>query len=360
MAAEAQNHDRRSAGARNWNKEIEETKEKPEDQMKKATIIMPVYNGQSFLRQSVRDVFRQTYDNVELIAIDDGSKDGSLKLLRRLAQKAPDNIEMRVFTQENAGICSTRNRGLDLASGSYIFFMDQDDRMKRDCVEALISSLEEEEADMAIGGHLLIDENGRTLERWRYDTRTPWHKYRNSAPWGRVFRREIIEQNHLRFMQTLISEDFYFNVVYMSFCKKIHITPYVGYGWTYRAASESHHNMSRFALDRNPLPMLTGTLEDMRKPNILEPDLLEYMFIKHIVWYLLFTAKGTPGEVLRQMCSACFDWLRQNFPDYDRNPNLSLLRPRGESAKVRSIVRTAVTLQRAGLFLPFLTVYSKT
>lgn len=327
--------------------------------MKKATIIIPVYNGKEFLSRSVRDIFRQTYDAVELIAIDDGSSDGSLQLLNRLAKAAPPHVEMRVFTQANAGICSTRNRGLDLASGDYIFFMDQDDRMKKNCVEVLVSRMEEKEADMVIGGHLLIDEKGRTLEKWEYDSDTPWHKFRNSAPWGRVFRRDLIEKHHLRFMQTRISEDFYFNVVYMSFCEKICVTSYIGYGWTYRAVSESHKNMSRFALDRNPLPMLTQTLRDMRKTNILEPDLLEYMFVKHIVWYLLFTARGTPFSVLREMCTACFDWLADHFPEYNRNPNISFTKPRGESRKVRSIVKTAVSLQKAGLFLPFLAAYSK-
>lgn len=327
--------------------------------MKIATIIMPVYNGEAFLGRAVRDVFRQTYGAVEFIAIDDGSADGSHELLLKLAEAAPPHVQMRVCTQENAGICSTRNRGLDLASGDYIFFMDQDDRMKKDCVERLVSALETEQADMVIGGHLLIDEKGRLLEKWKYDTGTPWHKYRNSAPWGRVFRRKIIEKHSLRFMQTRISEDYYFNVVYMSFCGKIHITPYIGYGWTYRAASESHRYMSRFALDRNPLPMLTQTLQDMQKPNLLEPDLLEYMFIKHIVWYLLFTAKGTPKEILQRMSGVCFEWLAHNFPEYYKNPNLSFTRPRGESRKVRSIVLTAVTLHRAGLFLPILTAYSR-
>lgn len=327
--------------------------------MKKATIIMPVYNGIEFLSRSVTDVFRQTYKTVELIAIDDGSSDGSLQLLKKLAEAAPSHVEMRIFTQENAGICSTRNRGLELASGNYIFFMDQDDRMKRNCVEILVSQLEKKEADMVIGGHLLIDEKGNLLEKWKYDSATPWHKFRNSAPWGRVYLKNLIEKHHLRFMQTRISEDFYFNVVYMSFCEKICVTSYIGYGWTYRAASESHRNMSRFALDRNPLPMLTQTLRDMRKTNILEPDLLEYMFVKHVVWYLLFTAKGTPFSILREMCTTCFEWLADHFPEYYKNPNLSFSKPRGESRKVRSIVKTAVSLQKAGLFLPLLAAYSK-
>ena len=70
---------------------------------KKATIIIPVYNGEQFLARSVRDIFRQTYEDIELITIDDGSADGSLKLLNKLAASAPaHNISMRVFTQPNA------------------------------------------------------------------------------------------------------------------------------------------------------------------------------------------------------------------------------------------------------------------
>lgn len=327
--------------------------------MKKATIIMPVYNGEQFLRRSVRDVFRQDYESVELIAIDDGSSDGSLKLLRRLAKAAPAHVEMRVFTQENAGICSTRNRGLDLAAGDYIFFMDQDDRMPKDSLSSLIFLLENFGSDMVIGGHLLVDESGRILEKWVYSNEYPCHKFRNAAPWGRVFRRDTIEKKHLRFMQTKISEDFYFNLVYMSCCRDILMSSRTSYIWMYRAASESHRNMSTYALDRNPLPMLEQTLRDMEKPNSLEPELLEYMFIKHIVWYLLFTAKGVEPQVLRTMISECFGWLDKHFPEWKKNKPLNTFGPAGESLKVRTAVRAATLMQRTGTFLPALIVYSR-
>ena len=296
---------------------------------------------------------------IELIVINDGSADGSLSLLKKLAEKSPAWVDMRVFTQENAGICAARNRALDLSTGDYVFFMDQDDRMKKDCVESLVSLLEQESADMVIGGYALVDEKGRVLDRWKLDSRLPWHKYRISAPWGRVFRREIIEKNHVRFMQTRISEDYYFNLVYMSCCRKIYVTPYIGYAWTYRAASESHTGMRRLEEDRSPLPMMTQALRDMKQPNALEPDLLEYMFLKHIVWYLLYTAKGVPQDALRKNYDACMDWLKANFPEYAKNKNLSYFGPKGESAKVRGVVRTAVLLERAGLLFPFLRAFSK-
>ena len=360
--------------------------------IKKATIIMPVYNGEAFLRDSVRSVFRQTWGKtgaeacggqgntagqgrlldteakkkesgkeawIELIAIDDGSADGSLFLLRRLARKAPAHVRMRVFTQENAGICATRNRGLDLAEGEYLFFMDQDDLMKRDYIERMVSELELRRADMLIGGYTLVDEKRRILRQVTLDSRQPWSKYRISAPWGRVFRRRILARNHIRFLQTRISEDFYFNLVYMSYCRNIAVTTYSGYAWTYRAASESHSGMSRLEEDRNPLPMMTQLLQDMKKPHLLEPELLEYMCTKHIVWYLLFTARGASPAAIREACRTSFSWLAEHFPRYAENPVLSVRSPRGEQVKVRSIVFAAVRLQQAGMFERMLQMYAK-
>ncbi|MDO5131384.1 MAG: glycosyltransferase [Eubacteriales bacterium] len=367
--------------------------------MKKASVIIPVYNGEAFLKRCVGEVFSQTYGAIELITIDDGSSDGSLALLRRLAARSPAHVDMRVFTQRNAGICDTRNRGLDLARGEYIFFMDQDDRIRKNYIAALVEELEKREndetggenengrdagsreerkdgedagsrggvkdglkagrADMVIGGYSLVDEKGKILETWKLDSHLPWHRYRITAPWGRVYRREIIEKNHIRFTRTKISEDFYFNVVYMSHCGRIRVTDYVGYAWTFRAASESHTGMRRQEDDRNPLPMMTQALRDMHRPNPIPPALLEYLFVKHIVWYLLYTAKGTSRETLRKSHGECVAWLEEHFPAYTKNPELCSGGPRGESIKVRAAVRAAVALQKAGLFLPLLQVYAR-
>lgn len=325
---------------------------------KKASVIIPVYNGEKFLRHCVGEVFSQTYRNIELIAIDDGSSDGSAALLQKLAQESPAHVDLRVFSQENAGICTTRNRGLDLASGQYIFFMDQDDHIRKDYIATMVSALERERADMVIGGYALIDEKGRVLERWKLRSGLPWNKYRITAPWGRVFRGEVIRDNNVRFTQTKISEDFYFNLVCMSYCRKISVTPYIGYAWTYRAASESHQGMRRQEEDRNPLPMLTQLLQDIKQPNILEKELLEYMIIKHLIWYLLYTAKGTPAEILAKTHAACFAWLREHFPDYEKNRALRAGGPRGESVKVRTIVRVSVLMQKADVFLPLLQIFA--
>ena len=330
-----------------------------EEKAKKATIIVPVYNGSQYLDQSVRSVFRQTYDSIELITVNDGSKDDSLQVLERLQAECPPTVEMRIISQDNAGICAARNRALDSATGDYVLFMDQDDRMKKTCVKTLVETLEQKNADMVIGGYALVDEGGKILDKWKLDSDTPWCKYRISAPWGRIFRRDIIEENHVRFMITKISEDFYFNLVYMSCCKNIYVTPYIGYAWTYRAESESHRNMSVMNPDRNPLKMMSQAISDMRQPNILEPELLDYMFVKHVIWYLLFTAKGTSAEEFRRSYDESFAWLEENVPSFRDKSRFLLKGPVGETAKVRAVVGTALMLRKARLLYPFLRLYSK-
>ena len=327
--------------------------------LKKATIIVPVYNGADYLEQSIQSVFNQTYGAIELITVNDGSVDNSQEVLEKLQVSSPDSVEMKIISQENAGICAARNRALDAATGEYVLFMDQDDRMKKSCVKTLVKLLESRNTDMVIGGYALVDEAGKVLDEWKLDSSLPWCKFRISAPWGRIFRRSIINDNNVRFMITKISEDFYFNLVYMSYCKDIFVTPYIGYAWTYRAASESHKNMSVMNPDRNPLVMMTQVLRDMKQPNILEKDLLDYMFIKHIIWYLLYTAKGSTAEEFRRSYDACFAWLKDNVTGFTHNTAAVLRGPRGETAKVRAVVRAALLMRKAGILYPFLRMYAK-
>lgn len=321
------------------------------------SVIMPVYNGAKYIEKSIDSVFQQTYSAIELITINDGSLDSSEKLLWELAAATPENVNMKVVSQENTGICEARNRALDATTGKYIAFIDQDDFMKSDCLETLVNALEKEKADVTIGGFELVDAYGDVLERWQLNPEEEWSKYRISAPWGRIFRKRILDEHHLRFMQTKISEDLYFNFLFFSFAKKITIVPYVGYQWLYNEQSESHSNMSRAAADRNPLIMMTKLMQDMKWPNTLNPVYFEYFMMKHIIWYLFYVVKSTEKEQLGVIYNQCFDWLQEKFPDYKKNPLLHLRTPKGEQFKIRLIIKMAMVLKRVHLLMPVLKLY---
>ncbi len=116
--------------------------------MDKISIIIPVYNAERFLDRCLGSVLGQTYENIEVIAVNDGSKDGSLAVLQAYAEK--DN-RIHIVDQENAGVATARNVGLANASGEHILFVDADDWIEPDMAESLLELLEgSPEADIAV------------------------------------------------------------------------------------------------------------------------------------------------------------------------------------------------------------------
>ncbi len=115
--------------------------------MKKISVIVPVYNGERYLEGCVSCLKRQGVDaaDMEILLINDGSKDGSLETARRLAQGA-QNIQ--VFDKPNGGLSDTRNYGMERASGTYIYFLDVDDLLADGALKALLETAEEEKAEI--------------------------------------------------------------------------------------------------------------------------------------------------------------------------------------------------------------------
>ena len=102
------------------------------------SIVIPVYNAEKYLHLSIESVLKNDYKNFELILIDDGSSDNSLEICKRFADS---DKRIKVFTQENKGTSATRNRGLELAKGEYVAFLDSDDWVDKDMYSYLISIL---------------------------------------------------------------------------------------------------------------------------------------------------------------------------------------------------------------------------
>lgn len=114
--------------------------------MEKVSVIVPVYNVETYINRTLESICGQTYRNLEILLIDDGSLDDSLACCEKWAEK--DN-RIRVYHQKNAGVSAARNRGLEQATGDYIMFMDADDIIEKNMIEALHTVLIENDADAA-------------------------------------------------------------------------------------------------------------------------------------------------------------------------------------------------------------------
>lgn len=125
------------------------------------SFILPVYNSERFLAETLHSIIEQTYDNFEVIAINDGSKDDSLKVLRRYAEF---DKRIKVFTQKNNGLVYTLNRAIELSSGEFLVRIDSDDLCVPKRLEWQLAKMEKNpKAVLCTGAYELIDEEGTFL-----------------------------------------------------------------------------------------------------------------------------------------------------------------------------------------------------
>jgi glycosyltransferase involved in cell wall biosynthesis len=129
-------------------------------QSQKVTVLIPIYNGEQYIEETVRSVLNQTYSNLEVVCVIDGTKDRSKDILLGL-----NDSRIRVLEKENRGATYRRNEGMQLAATEYIWFLDQDDMLMPGCIEAAVHEMERTGcAAVAVNGHL-IDSNGNRIRR---------------------------------------------------------------------------------------------------------------------------------------------------------------------------------------------------
>ncbi len=185
----------------------------PENTRPLVSIIIPAYNAETYIRKTVESCLQQTYPEVEIIVVDDGSKDYTAHLIERLGKE-----RIRLIRKENGGPSSARNLGLDEAHGDYILFVDADDWLEANACEVLVKEAEEQQADIVIFDYW--EEHGRNSRRFHLYPEafimTPDHNsealydMRTIPVWGKLYRSERIR--NIRFNESVhISEDVLFN-----------------------------------------------------------------------------------------------------------------------------------------------------
>lgn len=162
------------------------------------SLIIPVYNADKYLNACLDSVINQTYRNIEVIVIDDGSKDSSAYICDEYKNK--DN-RINVIHQHNQGIGTTRNRGLDCVHGEYMLFVDSDDCIELTAVEKLVSCLQKEKYDVVFFGHDEITTHGIRKVMMDYDKSLKMQTIREyilidkiaNFLWDKMYRCELWE-----------------------------------------------------------------------------------------------------------------------------------------------------------------------
>lgn len=205
------------------------------------SVIIPVYQAEKYLSRCISSVLNQTYKNLEILLIDDGSTDKSLHICKEMAQT---DLRIRVFHHENAGVAATRNLGLDEAKGEFIYFLDSDDRIDSNTLSAMVLSMTEHHAQLCICGFQYVEETGCKKHGFPTDCKVDksefmdqyfWDLYENSVLFNigtKLYRRSIIEEAGLRFhTDMVVYEDIRFCLEYVDKVQQIYLQgkPYYDY-----------------------------------------------------------------------------------------------------------------------------------
>ena len=179
--------------------------------MNKISVIIPVYNTEKFLSQCLGSIVNQTYKNLEILIIDDGSPDKSDAVYEKYAMQ--DN-RIKIIKQKNAGISAARNTGFRFATGDWVHFVDSDDYLDIDYYEKMICAAQDINPDIIAGG--VISQNS-SLYNIQYKTRCilfsntekfiQTNALKNCTVWRYIFKREFLIQNNMKFAVGKIFED---------------------------------------------------------------------------------------------------------------------------------------------------------
>jgi len=183
----------------------------------KITVIVPVYNVEHYLDKCLDSLINQTYKNLEIIVINDGSTDNSLEVIKEYADA---NDFIRVIDKENEGVAKTRNKGIQLAKGKYVVFIDNDDFVDSDYLERFYNEIDQEQLDIVLGGYKRVNQEMKTL--FKQDlTQSEWSKYIVVAPWARIYRTSFLTDNNIQFFDYPIGEDVIFTLTAYNLTDKI-------------------------------------------------------------------------------------------------------------------------------------------
>lgn len=275
------------------------------------TVIVPVYQVYQYLSECVESLIHQTYTNLEIILVDDGSTDGSGSLCDEYARK---DDRIRVIHQEHQGPSGARNAGLDLANGEYVAFVDSDDIVAPAYIEKLYQLLEKYHADIAVCAYRKGDgkELQSIVERMKIgnncqnDTRVTtfcmsseqmlrqWHgryKKYETVVWNKLYRRSVLHgnanknKNKIRFSEGRIHEDVLISHLIIGNARKIAVTTQELYLYRTREDSITTRTITREAIEQN-LSAQRERMEFFRKKRYLRAYLNLWIgYALHRVWF---------------------------------------------------------------------------
>lgn len=292
----------------------------------KFSVVVPAYKVEKYLPRCIDSILGQTYQNIELILVNDGSPDGCLDIME---QYAAHDGRVSVVSQANAGLSAARNAGLKIATGEYVSFIDSDDWVEPDMFAVLAMHLEKEKSDYVC--FRLEFDNEERNRRHVYGKPYPQQALEGreeilrdtlklrSIPTSavlKVYERNFLEKNHLAFEKGIVNEDTLFSIQVACYASKVTFVNRVFYHAIEREGSISRSSQERLFVDMHTaFVKARSTMEDTGLWEELK-SLYEARYLRSMLYNLLQAAQRLEYAEYRRTGKVCME--RTLFKNYDR------------------------------------------
>ncbi len=329
----------------------------------KVSIILPIYNGEKYIDLCIKSLLNQTLKNYEIICINDGSTDGSRKILDNYQKKYFDKI--KVFHIENSGVWEARNFGIKQARGEYIGFCDCDDCVKPEMYQELYERIKKDGSDMAVCAYKRVDiQTGKLLccEMKKFGEKVITVQENkdllpviNTSLWNKLIRRDVVEK-HINFtVAPRVAEDMMFLLSVYPFVKKISFFSKPLY--IYRVRSDSAMSY----IKKEEIPLLKDSMVQTKEYVLKRAgnewkDVINLFVLIHFgAAVVLKSASGRRKEIIA-MQKDIQNWMEIKFKGWKQNSYLKLsFVLNGHKYLIKPML--ILWMYQTGLFSVFLRLY---
>lgn len=294
----------------------------------KLSIVVAVYNLEKYLPRCLDALVNQTLQEIEILCVDDGSTDSAPQIIDDYEKKYPEKV--KAFHKPNGGEFTTRNYGLERATGEYVTFVDTDDYVEPNWAEKLYNAAKENDADLAVCGFERIDlDTGKVVSKnmtnFGYSVKEINNKddfmlFINPAPWNKIYRLGKVKD--LRFMNFRGFNDMIFLTSSYTRIKKVAFVPDVLYHYYLRYDSQIHsvnkedvENFKKYLLELKKLYIKENKYEEMK-------NILDMMAFIHLGVSVMYRASYDKTINIKEMLKDTIKYLDENFSTWRKSPYL--------------------------------------
>ena len=286
--------------------------------MPKVSVIVPIYNVEKYLEKCINSLLSQTLEDIQIILVNDGSKDNSGNIAREYEKNNKDRV---IYVEkENGGLSDARNYGLKYANGDFIAFLDSDDYIEKNAYEEMYNKAIEENADYVECDFIWEFPNKiRVDKQYPYKNKKEMLSFVRVVAWNKLIKRQLIIDNNLEFPKGLRYEDVEFTYKLIPFINKFAYVdkPFIHY--VQREGSIANVQNERTA---EIFTVLDNVIEFYKKNNIYEEyrNELEYNYARYLLCSSLKRMCKIKDKTIREkLLTESWERLNLNFPNWKEN-----------------------------------------